>query len=79
MRIRLTARVLTVVVALGVVAAILALFAFGWLLVGLALLLAQVIGPIGAAFVIGVILAIIAVLCVVLARRALTRLPGTAT
>lgn len=79
LRARLTAKVLTLALAFGSAAAILALFGFGWLLVGLALLLAEAIGAIGAAFVVSLILLGLAFVCVLLARRALARLPRTSS
>ncbi len=79
LRARLTAAVLASALALGVTAAVLALFGFGWLLVGLALLLAEVIGSVGAAFVVALVLLALASACALLARRALSRLPRTSS
>lgn len=75
LRARLTATIVASAAAFGVAAAVLGLFAFGWLLVGLSRLLAEAIGPIGAAFVVSLVLLGLAFVCVLLARRALARLP----
>lgn len=75
LRAKLTAKAVGFAVAFGVAALVLVLFAFGWLLVGLALLLAEAIGAIGAALVVGVVLLIVAAVCGLLAKRALSAIP----
>ena len=76
LRVRLTATIVRNAAVFGVVAAVLALFGVGWLLVAAVGALAHVIGHTFAALAVGLVLLLSAYLCVRRATGALADLKG---
>lgn len=75
LRVRLTATVAKTAAIFGAVAAILALFGIGWLLVAVVGALAHLVGYIWAALIVGLTLLIVAFLCVQRVSSAVKSLP----
>lgn len=76
LRVRVTAALLKTAVTFGAVAAVLALFGLGWLLVAAVAALAILIGHVLAALVVGLLLLAAAYLCVRTVMGAVSRIPG---